>query len=645
MPLHDATPSYQLFLGDSLKELTKLPENSVDSIVCDPPYELGFMNKGWDKSGIANSVQLWREALRVLKPGGHLLAFSGSRTYHRMACAIEDAGFEIRDQIMWVYGSGFPKSADVSKQIDQQEKDGWVKISKAIDNLNFAELTELWINSKSANVAGVKFQRKATEAGRNTQKNGFAHGNVLLQANRKNCDALAVIAELSLIEVHHTRVEPCSSAQLNAESSITESKNHATTAGKSPENHEATLCMVDFSALQSAGGWQGESKADKLKAVEALKIWLGSKPSSKQGVTNALCAALTDDLKLITLSQSKTFLSFDTTRQTACASAINATITESTAESLISFTVDTLKSKAIEKAAGAEREVIGVKPGHEEFVNRKTKGHIEFKGSSEGFDRPWMHDDEKRAQYHLATAPATEAAKKWQGWGTALKPAHEPICLARKPFKGTVARNVLSWGTGAINIQGCKVKADPNNEGRWPANFVHDGSEEVLATFPEAKGQQGALTGNEPSAKMGAANCYSPMSRRHSSTPREEGDKSAARFFYCAKASPSDRHEGLVNPGPQFKHGATLRSIENTNTTGNNHPTVKPTKLMQWLCRLVTPPGGTVLDLFMGSGSTGKACMIEGFNFIGIELNPDYMAIATARIMHANKELRSAEIA
>lgn len=366
MPLHVTTPSYQLFLGDSLKELTKLPENSVDSIVCDPPYELGFMNKGWDKSGIANSVQLWREALRVLKPGGHLLAFSGSRTYHRMACAIEDAGFEIRDQIMWVYGSGFPKSMDVSKAINK---------------------------------------------------------------------------------------------------------------------------------MQTGGAY------------------------------------------------------------------------------------------------------------------------------------------------------STDHAKQWEGWGTALKPAHEPICLARKPFKGTVARNVLSWGTGAINIQGCKVNASPNNEGRWPANFAHDGSEEVLATFPEAKGQQGALTGNEPSAKMGAANCYSPMSRRHSSTPREEGDKSAARFFYCAKASPSDRHEGLVNPGPQFKHGATLRSVENTNTTGNNHPTVKPTKLMQWLCRLVTPPGGTVLDLFMGSGSTGKACMIEGFNFIGIELNPDYMAIATARIMHANKEPRSAEIA
>lgn len=185
--------------SDLLSCLKLLPDNTFDGVFCDPPYELGFMGKSWDSSGVAFQPETWAEVLRVCKPGAHLLAFGGSRTFHRLVCAVEDAGWEIRDCMMWLYGSGFPKSADVSKQIDQQEKDRWVKISKAIDNLNSAELTELWGNSKSANVAVVKFQRKATEAGRNTQKNGFAHGNVLLQANRRNGDALAVIAELSLI--------------------------------------------------------------------------------------------------------------------------------------------------------------------------------------------------------------------------------------------------------------------------------------------------------------------------------------------------------------------------------------------------------------------------------------------------------------
>lgn len=608
----------ELHNSGNLELLRSLPADSVDSIVTDPPYGLRFMGNKWDYD--VPSAELWQECLRVLKPGGYLLSFAGSRTYHRMVVRIEDAGFEIRDMIAWIYGSGFPKSLNVSKQIDQQEKDRWVKISKAIDNLNFAELTELWINSKSANVAGVKFQRKATEAGLNTQKNGFAHGNVLLQANRKNCDALAVIAELSLIEVHHTSVETCSSAQLNAESSITESKSHATTVGKSPENREATRCLVDFSALQSAWGWQGESKADKLKAVEALKTWLGSKPSSRQGVTNALCAALTDDLKLITLSQSKTFLSFDTTRQTACASAINATITESTAGSLISFTVDTLRSKAIDKAAGAERDVVGVGKGRTGILSQPNKGSV---FSDDAYQWPGNFS---------VTVPATEEAKQWDGWGTALKPAIEPIVMARKPLsEKTVAANVLKHGTGAINIDGCRIHSDDAKEGRvrhgggivgngtsyelpdykspmpagrWPANIMHDGSEEVESIFPYTK--SGAMK-----REVGeyAGDSSTGFLRGRSGPSNQHGDEgSASRFFYCAKASKKDRGEG------------------------NNHPTVKPTDLMKYLCRLVTPPGGTVLDPFMGSGSTGKAAILEGFDFLGVEINPEYFAIAEERI-------------
>lgn len=257
----------------------------------------------------------------------------------------------------------------------------------------------------------------------------------------------------------------------------------------------------------------------------------------------------------------------------------------------------------------------------------------------------------------------------FEGWGRAgLKPAHEPICIARKPLrKGlTVAENVLEFGTGALNIDACRVEptgesrervgeASQENRytesggtnfaaklgirsgdpiGRFPANLIHDGSDEVLAAFPKAKGQQGAITGNEPSAKMGAANCYGEMHRRDAVTPRGDAG-SAARFYYCAKASRKDRNEGLDDLGPQSRHGTTLRKVENTEKKGNIHPTVKPTDLMRYLCRLITPPGGIVLDPFNGSGSTGKAAVLEGFRYIGIDMDPAYIEISRARIQFA----------
>jgi DNA modification methylase len=345
----------ELLLGDCRERLKDLPDCSVDSIVTDPPYELGFMGKSWDSTGVAYDVAVWAECLRVLKQGGHLLAFGGSRTYHRLAVAIEDAGFQIRDQIMWVYGSGFPKSLNVAKQ------DG---------------------------------------------------------------------------------------------------------------------CEV------------------------------------------------------------------------------------------------------------------------------------------------------------------------WQGWGTALKPAHEPIVLARKPLDGTVAKNVLTHGVGGINIDGCRV-AYPEGEvdfdrvqrqqangsgntisnafgasalvgteiktykenGRFPANFIHDGSDEVLELFPDTKSGRLSDGHKQGSGMFGLIGGQTIVGNYG-------GDSgSAARFFYCAKANKKDRNEGATN----------------------NHPTVKPTDLMRYLVRLVTPPNGVVLDPFTGSGSTGKAAVLEGFNFIGVEQSAEYFEIAQARIESANK--------
>ena len=379
--------------GDCREILATMPDCSVDSIVTDPPYGLSFMGKHWDYD--VPGVDIWRECLRVLKPGGHLLSFAGTRTQHRMACAIEDAGFEIRDMIAWVYGSGVPKSLDVSKAI---------------------------------------------------------------------------------------------------ESNIT----------------------------------NGKSNSRSLRATEQAG---DGEPYTLRGKNNGIM------------------------------------------------------------------------------------------GETRDFDR-------KRF------TPATPEAEQWQGWGTALKPALEPITVARKPLIGTVAENVLAHGTGAINVDGCRVgeevvekgragrsECESNSlgkklmgsedqqwqAGRWPANLIHDGSDEVVAGFPvtgpsKASVRGVGLTGDD--AKVyGKGDPEFNTLRGHN-----DNGGSAARFFYCAKASKSDR-------------GA-----------GNNHPTVKPTDLMRYLCRLVTPPGGIVLDPFMGSGSTGKAAALEGFQFIGIEREAEYCEIAKARI-------------
>jgi site-specific DNA-methyltransferase (adenine-specific) len=382
--------------GDCREVMAGMADGSVDAIVTDPPYELGFMGKSWDASGIAYDLEVWRQALRVLKPGGHLLAFSGSRTYHRMVCAIEDAGFEIRDQIMWLYGSGFPKSHDVSKAIDRE--------------------------------------------------------------------------------------------------------------------------------------------------------------------------------------------------------------------------------------AGAERDVKRIP-----YTTNVMQQGI-------GVDRPWMKAASQAGYHELAgDEPATDAARTWSGWGTALKPAHEPIVVARKPFKGTVAQNVLAHGTGALNIEGCRVVTDGMNSGRWPANVIHDGSDEVLRLFPET----GPAKASQRGKRDGVVTSFGgdDTVRGH-----DDAGGSAARFFYCAKASKRDREEGLdgfeaVRTGGMqaTADGSMLTGSgnERTTTRANHHPTVKPTDLMRYLCRLVVAPGGIVLDPFAGSGTTGKAAVLEGFGFIGCELSQDYSEIARARIHHA----------
>jgi site-specific DNA-methyltransferase (adenine-specific) len=269
---------------------------------------------------------------------------------------------------------------------------------------------------------------------------------------------------------------------------------------------------------------------------------------------------------------------------------------------------------------------------------------------------------------------STERASKWEGWGTALKPAHEPMVLARKPLIGTVAANVLTYGTGGLNIDASRVPSDDGFEkawdkpvstnissqsgnfdvgsggkrisnltdykptGRWPANVIHDGSDEVVALFPDKAGG-----GHWSKTKVTGYGEFGGGKSEYFGQGEKDGFGSAARFFYCAKASKRDRNEGLNGFEEKRDHdgreeggvgGSNPRNRTN-NYRQNHHPTVKPTDLMRYLCRLITPPNGTVLDPFMGSGSTGKAAMYEGFKFIGIEMTDDYLPIAKARIEFA----------
>jgi DNA modification methylase len=404
---------------DCLEGLKQLDDNSVDCVVTDPPYGLSFMGKVWDKS--VPSVELWKECLRVLKSGGYLLSFAGTRTHHRMAVNIEDAGFEIRDMIAWVYGSGFPKSLNIGKAVDK-------------------------LQGNEREVVGTKGLHKYTPKGM---------------------------------------------------------------------SHTVNYRSQDF------------DKANEL-----------------------------------------------------------------------------------------------------------TKGHTE-----------------------------------WEGWGTALKPAFEPITVARKPLsEKTVAANVLKWGTGGINIDKCRVGTEilsehksgniPNDRGEWglkegyvmpertgrfPANLIHDGSDEVVSLFPNSKSND-AIRKNNKSKNTGTENgasCYGKYNDIDTNGYSDNG--SNARFFYCAKASKGERNMGCEElEEKQYSHDGREKEIENAfqrnkSVSSNNHPTVKPIALMEYLVKLVSREGAIVLDPFAGSGSTGLACVNLNRQYILIEREPEYIEIINKRLEYAKK--------
>jgi site-specific DNA-methyltransferase (adenine-specific) len=359
----------KLMLGNNIDRLKELPDNFVDSIVTDPPYGLSFMNKKWDYD--VPSVEFWKEVLRVLKPGGHVLSFGGTRTYHRMVVNMEDAGFEIRDQIMWVYGSGFPKSLNIGKEVD--------------------------------------------------------------------------------------------------------------------------------------------------------------------------------------------------------------------------------------KKLGNEREVIG---------DSKRHG-----GGSYGMFGYEVNNKE------------TKGSSPYEGWGTGLKPANEPICLARKPIEEkTITDNVLKYGTGGINIDGCRVGTDTISthnapKGTFAGGELERGSDTNSYTEHEGRFPANVILDEEAGRIL------------------DEQSEGASRFFYGAKVSKKERNMGLDNfeekisgDGRKTIQANTPQQRNINNPKKNHHPTIKPINLLTYLCRLITPKGGVILDPYMGSGSTGISALLEGFEFIGMEMDEDYFKIAETRI-------------
>lgn len=525
----------KIYGGDCRAVLELMPSNSVDAIVTDPPYELGFMCKAWDSTGIANDVKMWRECLRVLKPGGHLLSFGGSRTYHRMACAIEDAGFEIRDQIMWVYASGMPKSY----------------------NLKRSELCACGGNAVQSIHA-----KQNTEHDLRSLREGDIQASQFVDEEREQI------------------LQPCV-----------------------PVQGQTKSCLWPEGAESEIGG--------------------GEQPCLERGQIHRAEERLCDD------TQTE---SFESTTERLCFRAHPGCGEDAGA--------------TVERAGGSASPRF-------ESSEQQTPQSENLRDSSGALDGRALPNSG-------CCARCGKLKKEYEGFSTALKPAHEPICMARKPIEGTVAANVLKWGTGAINVDGCRVGTEdslsggsggllshvrddkdypdkngysPSALGRWPANLIHDGSDEVLDAFPQAPGQQGDL--KETGRDRPSSGRFGDMGPPHAHKARRDGEPSAdrryteegstnfaalpgqrrfdagsaARFFYCAKTSKAERGEGNV------------------------HPTVKPLALMQYLCRLVTPPGGIILDPFTGSGSTGVAALREGFDFIGVELDKSYIAIARNRIL------------
>lgn len=552
MELYSENENYKLYQGNMLDMLDIIKKESIDSIVTDPPYELNFMGKGWDNAGVSFQADTWKKCYEVLKPGGYLLAFGGSRTFHRIACAIEDAGFEIRDIICYMYGSGFPKSQNIGKQLEKRLEDEKTKQKTKHD------LLRMW----ERDIQKTKRDEKKQE-------------NILLDKLQKQ--------------------------------SMEKSSNATSTLwGEEP-------CLE---------GWNNIQKTER--ELQWCQICEMSKRVSINGEERWIC---------------------------------NGT--------------QNCNGEALREMFDKNGSCPLYRPQPEQQFNRELNA----------------------IQEQWGTQACREVIENWKKIGTALKPSFEPIIVARKPFKGSLVDNVIENGVGGINIDECRVETNDNlnggaysnnteflqndvygkykkmkpeeykqPDGRFPANTIltYDETDfdEVCGGFP----QNQKPAGNKKEVNYDNKD-YDNSSYKinYTHNPKIAGDNggSASRYFYCAKASKKDRDEGLDEfeekktgelQGGRKEGSASSIMLNADGTTRvnpyagtgapkkNTHPTVKPTELMQYLVRLVTPNGGTILDPFNGSGSTGKAVMYENherdknYKYVGIELTEEYLPISKARI-------------
>jgi len=583
--------------GDARYRMSAMEDNSVDAIITDPPYGLNFMGKKWDYD--VPDVLLWKEAMRVLKPGGYLLSFAGTRTYHRMAVNIEDAGFEIRDTIMWLYGSGFPKSLNIGKQIEKlnPEKIEYGEEKKGAGNNNFVGETnnlkptykeviiknewEGWGTAIKPSHEDIVVAQKPL--------NTLNHINILCQLKEYVQD---VERSLRLIQVGlkegktHIAVE-------NVQILQEEEKVNSTEIGK-VENSKEVMDISQFTL---------EMVNTNLNTILLWKNLLEEILIEMNKSTILMEKEMTTDLKIL-----------------------NSLIGQVTYQNIIQ----------VEKSQvnGLTANALLVENNLKSVLIKSRLLNITF-----------VQENVISKENNLN-----------------LSPNSSPIVVARKPLsEKNVALNVLKWGTGGINIDACRVgttgarfngrKVDSDiygkygtskpkedyNMGRFPANIILDEEAGRLLDEQSGKCKTGDINNNLVGFKKGCLYGNSKMVIRNYKTDKPTG---ASRFFYCAKASKSERNEGLDElPDVNTKGSIGLNTVGGTPTNyeecrirKNHHPTVKPIKLMEYLVKLVSKEGATILDPFLGSGTTAIACIKQGRKFIGIELNKEYIEIAEARI-------------
>lgn len=584
--------------GDCLSVMDALPDCSVDAAVCDPPYELGFMGKSWDSTGIAFQPETWVAVLRVLKPGGHLLAFGGSRTFHRIACAIEDAGFEIRDTLSWMYGTGFPKSLDVSKAVDASD----ATAERRRRNLAFTE----WMRSTGISAARIN-ALTGTNMGGHYLTDGEQPAVATADLFSLLRSALPAVPDWVESLVRQRTVESENMKQRTVKRVRTDGAGNGSVVGLGSTPSMSTVFNETAPATDAARQWEGWGTALK-PAWEP--IILARKPLAGTVAANVQQWG-TGALNIDGCRIGRNEWDGEANR---CASCV-----EGAALQQKRGTRATKASTATNSAAPTQNGKDETHPG----ATAKTDT-----GCSVG-PNLGAPADAQFAAFNSNTEPSGKPS-------TGRSPTGSSSTTSTK--YGPTTASLTCSSCGAPTMLDTTQQA---GAGRWPSNVVLD--EEAAAALDA---QTGTLTSGSRAAGVrkgmgfnGATGDGGPALKASSG--------GASRFFYVAKASRSERDAGCEALPTRSGGEATDREDGSAGTespragagrTGgarNIHPTVKPVELMRWLCRLVTPPGGVVLDPFSGSGSTGVAALREGFVFIGCEREPQYAEIATHRLRSA----------